>query len=165
MPPQVSAPLPTIALIGAPGTGAAALTRELQQRVAADAARFVCTTAAEDCTGAALTLLMGLDLPCPPAQQPDRDAADARLRAALARAGLRYQVVYGQGERRIGNALNAIKNIATGAYPSSATGTFESNIGTRTARLRDWNCEKCSDPQCEHRLFTSLVAQREARQA
>ena len=163
--PQVSAPLPTIALIGAPGTGAAALTRELQQRVAADAARFVCATAAEDCTGAALTLLMGLDLPCPPAQQPDRDAADARLRAALARAGLRYQVVYGQGERRIGNALNAIKNIATGAYPSSATGTFESNIGTRTASLRDWNCEKCSDPQCEHRLFTSLVAQREARQA
>ena len=161
----MSAPLPTIALIGAPGTGAAALTRELQQRVAADAARFVCATAAEDCTGAALTLLMGLDLPCPPAQQPDRDAADARLRAALARAGLRYQVVYGQGERRIGNALNAIKNIATGAYPSSATGTFESNIGTRTARLRDWNCETCSDPQCEHRLFTSLVAQREARQA
>ena len=161
----MSAPLPTIALIGAPGTGAAALTRELQQRVAADTARFVCATAAEDCTGAALTLLMGLDLPCPPAQQPDRDAADARLRAALARAGLRYQVVYGQGERRIGNALNAIKNIATGAYPSSATGTFESNIGNRTARLRDWNCEKCSDPQCEHRLFTSLVAQREARQA
>ena len=163
--PQVSAPLPTIALIGAPGTGAAALTRELQHCVAADAARIVCATAAEDCTGAALTLLMGLDLPCPPAQQPDRDAADARLRAALARAGLRYQVVYGQGERRIGNALNAIKNIATGAYPSSATGTFESNIGTRTARLRDWNCEKCSDPQCEHRLFTSLVAQREERQA
>ena len=32
-------------------------------------------------------------------------------------------------------------------------------------RLRAWDCEKCSDPECEHRLFTSLVAQREARQA
>ena len=160
----MSAPLPTIALIGAPGTGAAALTRELQQRVAADAARFVCATAAEDCTGAALTLLMGLDLPCPPNQQPDLEAADARLRAALAQAGLRYQVVYGQGERRMENALNAINKIAIGAYPASAIGSFESKKGVRKPRLRDWNCEKCSDPQCEHRLFTSLVAQREARQ-
>ena len=129
----MSAPLPTIALIGAPGTGAAALTRELQQRVAADAARFVCATAAEDCTGAALTLLMGLDLPCPPAQQPDREAADARLRAALAQAGLRYQVVYGQGERRIENALNAINKIAIGAYPASAIGSFESQIQLQSA--------------------------------
>ena len=27
-----------------------------------------------------------------------------------------------------------------------------------------WSCEKCSDPQCEHRLLTALLAQR-ARQA
>jgi hypothetical protein len=33
----------------------------------------------------------------------------------------------------------------------------------RTQRLRAWNCEKCSDPVCEHRLFTSLVDQRQAR--
>lgn len=160
----VSAPPPTIALIGAPGTGAAALAHDLQQRLARGAARLVCTTTADDCTAAALTLLMGLDLPCPPAQQPDREAADARLRAALAQAGLRYQVVYGQGERRIENALNAINKIAICAYPASARGSFESKNATRKPRLRDWNCEKCSDPQCEHRLFTSLVAQREARQ-
>ena len=161
----MSALPPTIAVIGAPGTGAAALTHDLQQRVAPGAARLVCNATPADCTAAALTLLMGLDLPCPAAQQPDRDVTDARLRAALAQNGLRYQVIYGHGERRIENALNAINKVAIGAYPASARGTFESKDSARTPRLRDWNCEKCSDPQCEHRLFTSLVAQREARQA
>jgi hypothetical protein len=25
-----------------------------------------------------------------------------------------------------------------------------------------WMCEKCSDPQCEHRLLTALLAQRDS---
>ncbi|MBX9833180.1 MAG: hypothetical protein K2X78_09065, partial [Burkholderiaceae bacterium] len=73
------------------------------------------------------------------------------------RAGRAYRVVYGHGERRIENALRAIKNVAIGAYGTSARGTFDSDSSAKSARLRAWNCEKCSDPECEHRLFTALT--------
>lgn len=149
--------LPTIALLGAPGTGAAALVHDLQQRIATDSAHIFCATAPDDWAHASITLLMGLDLACPPDQRKTREAADACLRAALAYADRTYRVVYGQGERRVENALIAIKSVATSAYPSSAIGTFDQNSATKTARLRAWNCEKCSDPECEHRLFTTLT--------
>ena len=149
--------LPIIALLGAPGTGAAALAADLQQRIASGSAQIVCANTPGDCAHATLTLLMGLDLPCPPDQRQTREAADACLRAALTHADRIYRVVYGQGERRVANALTAIKSVATSAYPSSVRGTFDSNFNTRTVRLRAWNCEKCSDPECEHRLFTALT--------
>ncbi|MBU2202701.1 MAG: hypothetical protein KKH55_21735 [Gammaproteobacteria bacterium] len=149
--------MPTIALLGAPDTGAAALARALQLHVPAGSAQIVCAITPDDCRHATLTLLMGLDLPCPPDQRQPREAADASLRAALAHADRSYRVVYGQGERRVANALKAIKSVASSAYPSSARNIFDSNSATRTARLRAWNCEKCSDPECEHRLFTGLA--------
>ncbi|MFN7152350.1 MAG: hypothetical protein ACK4OE_01565 [Acidovorax sp.] len=152
----MSAP-PTIALLGAPGTGAATLALDLRQRIAATSAQIVCATNPEDCPQATLTLLMGLDLPCTADQQAAREAADARLRAALAHGGRAYRVVYGLGERRIESALQAIKSIAASAYGTSARGTFDSDSSPRSARLRAWNCEKCSDPECEHRLFTALT--------
>ncbi len=152
----MSAP-PTIALLGAPGTGAATLALDLQQRIAATSAQIVCATEPHDCPQATLTLLMGLDLPCPPDEQPAREAADARLRAVLARSGRAYRVVYGLGEKRIENALNAIKYVATSEYGTSARGVFDSDSSPRSARLRAWNCDKCSDPECEHRLFTALT--------
>lgn len=153
----MSSSLPTIALLGAPGTDAAILASDLRQRIAADSVQIISATGPDDCAQATLTLLMGLDLPCTPEQQHTREAADARLRASLARADRTYRVVYGQGERRIANALTAIKYVATTAYPSSARGTFEPNFLAETVRLRVWNCEKCSDPECEHRLFTALT--------
>lgn len=149
---------PTIALLGAPGTGAAALASDLQRHITPHTAQILCAAAPGDCPQATLTLLMGLDLPCPPEQQHAREAADVHLRAALAHTGRAYRVVYGQGERRIENALTAIKNIAASAYTTSTRGNFESDSSPRTARLRAWNCEKCSDPECEHRLFTALTA-------
>ncbi|MFN4118389.1 hypothetical protein [Acidovorax sp.] len=120
---------------------------------------------------AQLTLLMGLD-EAPPShwQVPpgtshgmSQEACDALLRAALANAGVVFHVVYGQGKRRVDTALNAIKSIAFSAYPESARAGFDTNINTedanpRRVRLRAWDCEKCSDPECEHRLFTALVA-------
>ena len=142
---------PLVALLGAPGTGAAELAAALRERIPADSARIVpCTCVPEE---AALALLMGLDLPCPPDQRPVQEAADAHLRAALAHSAMAYRVVYGQGARRTENALKAIKDIAASAYPASAEGTFDMKI----ARLRTWHCEKCSDPECEHRLFTGLI--------
>lgn len=160
--------LPTIVLLGAPGTGAQALCAALQQRLPPGAARWAWGHALSDVAGAlqgaegapATVLLMGLDLPCAAAQRPAQESADAGLRAALARAGMAYRVVYGLEDRRVASALDAIKNIASFAFPSSARRPFpdqSAEAGGRTARLRAWHCEKCSDPECEYRLFTALT--------
>jgi hypothetical protein len=106
---------------------------------------------------------MGLDLPCPAEDRAAQEAFDAQLRLALQVAGVTYRVIYGQGDTRVANALNAIKLIAINTYPTGGNEVFEVGNGMRTQRLRAWNCEKCSDPVCEHRLFTSLVDQRQAR--
>ncbi len=97
-----------------------------------------------------LTLVTGLDLPwVADGLQRDgphvREPVDALLRAALGRAGLPYRVVYGHGTQRLDNALFAIKAFR--------------RTGTET---RPWTCEKCADPECEHRLFTGLLASRAA---
>jgi len=91
-----------------------------------------------------LTLLTGLDLPWVADDlQRDgphvREPVDALVRAALAKAGIAYKVIYGHGDQRLKQALHAIR-----APSSRATGTWR------------WPCEKCSDPQCEHRLFSRL---------
>lgn len=95
---------------------------------------------------------MGLDMPCPAPEQARREAFDARLRALLENAGIRYLVLYGQGARRIENALKAIESIAINALTTSASDLLEQN----PMRLHAWDCEKCSDPDCEHRLFSAL---------
>jgi len=97
------------------------------------------------------TLVMGLDLPWvadglqrDPAQP--REPVDALVRELLARAGIPYRVVYGSGQDRLRNALAALPQEPAQRPAAPATG----------ARWQ-WQCEKCSDPACEHRLFTSLV--------
>lgn len=155
---------PLIALLGAPHTGAPELALALRQCIGPDSGQI--EEALPPPRSATLTLLMGLDLPCPAEERPAQEAVDTQLRATLAAAGTPYQVIYGQGERRIANALIAIKNIAASAYPSGARAIFDTKTALpppNTRRLRAWDCEKCSDPECEHRLFTSLVGLRSAR--
>lgn len=110
---------------------------------------------------AALTLLTGLDLDCPPLARAEQEAADATLRAALAHAGTDYRVVYGKGEQRIAHALIAIKSIAKEADFARTTGLFDAKMSPEPPmahrRRAAWSCEKCSDPECEHKLFTSLM--------
>ena len=92
-------------------------------------------------------LLTGLDLPWKPdglqRSQATRDAVDAQLRELLGREAIAYRVVYGRGPQRLASALAAI---ATELAPELPAGN-----------RRAWTCEKCSDPECEHRLFTKLV--------
>ena len=94
-----------------------------------------------------ISLLTGLDLPwVADGLQRDgphvREPVDALVRESLERARLPYRVVYGTGDDRLMNALAAIGS-ATPPRSSSRPWT--------------WSCDKCSDPDCEHRLFTGLL--------
>ncbi len=100
-----------------------------------------------------VTLVTGIDLPWvadglrdgPHAQEP----VDRLVRAALARGGIGYKVIYGRGPERLANALLAIDAASQG--------------GRRVpGNDRPWTCEKCSDPDCEHRLFTGLLRSKAA---
>ena len=104
-----------------------------------------------------LTLLMGLDLPWVPdglfRDGPAvRAATDDVLRRELQAAGIPFQTLYGPLELRLQQALRAtgtaLQRPLTPEDPAWAQGR------------RPWNCEKCSDPDCEHRLFTQLLQQR-----
>ncbi len=101
-----------------------------------------------------LTLLMGLDLPWTPdglhRDSPQaRARTDALLRQELQAAGLAFQAVHGAGAARERQALRAIGRLLGRALlaedPALAHG------------LRPWSCDNCSDPVCEHRLFTALL--------
>lgn len=156
---------PTIFVLGAPGTGAQALGAALTARTPPGSAHIVCPRSvgaipAALAPDARLILLMGLDQPCPADERTAQEAADAELRTELSHAGMTYRVVYGQGEQRTTNALIAIASVAKNADRESARDLLDPSHSARNRRqdrLRAWNCEKCSDPQCEHRLFTALV--------
>jgi nicotinamide riboside kinase len=102
------------------------------------------------------TLVMGLDLPWVPdglhrdAAQP-REPVDALVRSLLQRAAVPYQVVYGSGPQRLRGALVAL---ASTGIVSAAMAQREA--GSDAGRAWVWVCEKCSDPACEHRLFSKL---------
>jgi nicotinamide riboside kinase len=108
------------------------------------------------------TLLTGLDLPWV-ADGLQRDGAHVRapvdrlVRQALARAGIGYRVVYGQGHQRLNNALLALglEGEDEAAWQTREDAQFAINQG-RTV----WQCNECSDPDCEHKLFTGLLAKR-----
>ncbi len=102
------------------------------------------------------TLLMGLDLPwVPDGIQRDgahmREPVDTALRDALARGGIQFQVVYGTGESRLLNALRCLNSHV------EATAAEDSSLKSQPQRLRNWVCERCSDPVCEHRMFRDLI--------
>lgn len=90
-----------------------------------------------------LTLLTGLDLPFPHGNAANgsalpREQTDVLLRQTMQLKGIVFSVVYGSGPQRM---LSALRLISGGDSPGPAWG---------------WSCEKCSDPDCEYRLFTGL---------
>ena len=95
------------------------------------------------------TLVTGLDLPwIADGLQRDgpqvREPIDTLLRAKLAEGGVPYKVIYGVGEERVGNAMSAIGTSLLPEAPQNVSGWT-------------WSCDKCSDPACEHRLFSRLL--------
>ncbi|MDB5732573.1 MAG: ATPase [Variovorax sp.] len=110
--------------------------------------------------GYTLTLLTALDLPwVADGLQRDgpqvREPVDGRVRAALAGANVPYAVVCGSGPERLESLWNAIDFVA------NFSGGNRTNDRFCPAAGWCWPCEKCSDPVCEHRLFTDLLAYRE----
>lgn len=142
-----------IALIGADDSGKARLAEALVQRLAQR--DIAASIVVEPLPGRSIdpgtleahrgTLILFIAAACP---TPDDDM----LRKVLMDAKLSFAVVHGQGEEQLANAWNAI-NAAADA-DARRPGAPE-----RSAAW-SWACEKCSDPACEHRLFSDLVARR-----
>lgn len=105
-----------------------------------------------------MTLVTGLDIRWEAQWLRDspegRVPIDGLLREALTRSALDFRVIYGQGLTRLNNALLALGLDAEdeAAWQRRESAQFALNEG-RTP----WLCEKCSDPDCEHRLFTGLL--------
>jgi hypothetical protein len=100
-----------------------------------------------------LTLVMGLDLPWVTGGTQrigahSQKSVDARLRELLEANSIRYSVVYGTGTHRTECALQAIAH-----HMKSQTETQPPAAPSRW----QWSCEKCSDSECEHRLFSDLL--------
>jgi hypothetical protein len=143
-----------ITLLGAQGTGKTWLARALAEALAASWPNLWMVESAKPLpfkqTGH--ILLMGLDWPpALPAALEARATQDAQLRAALAQAGAEFQVVYGTGPARLRNALSAFEAVVRPPSGNAAAGH---------PATWPWHCDACSEPDCEHRLFTSLQAQR-----
>ncbi|MES2952223.1 MAG: hypothetical protein V4858_27165 [Pseudomonadota bacterium] len=141
-----------IAIVGAPGTGKSSMVEALRLALQADANLAGCTVSEswtpEQQRSYDLTLLMGLDLP----QQangtgPSPTQCDAHLRQLLDNHSQAYAVVYGMGQARTDCALQVIQyqHTQSSTRPRPAPSAWH------------WNCETCSDADCEHRLFSALL--------
>jgi len=122
----------------------------------ADASRYALALAQQRSYD--MTLLTGLDIPWltddpDRNQQGQREASDNLLRGALERAGLPYRVIYGLGDSRWQGALSIVDAIV----PASQSAMNSIAGSADFARPWAWFCDKCSDPHCEHRLFSSRL--------
>ena len=161
-----------VAILGAPGTGKSALVRSLQAAPSRSAQWRLHRNTAEmyalellllqspneakrsQCIAAHLLqpfpahliLLTALLPTAPGSGNSQRELLDRSLRQALTGLGLPYSLLMGEASARCLSALQAI---------DYALGTARADT---TARPWTWSCEKCSDPDCEHRLFSALLS-------
>ena len=95
----------------------------------------------------------------PPLSASNGAASDAqatlmRTRQQLVARAQPFQLLYSQGDRLVDDALTALCNWFPNAH----------SLQARRAALREhgnlsnwsWTCEKCSDPECEFRIFKGL---------
>jgi ribosomal protein L37AE/L43A len=143
-----------IAVTGAPSTGKHPLAFALDSTLkGAGRDALVAVTDPSTSSGSSgygLTLLCGLE-----AADPVRQSADQAIRTALARAGIPYCVLYGNSRERLAQALGAVERLQPGA-------PLQEHPPERRSKAWVWVCDKCSDPICEHRLLSDLLAQRAA---
>lgn len=110
-----------------------------------------------------LTFLMGLDT-----DNHEQLAADQVIRAALSKLNTAYDVLYGSTDERVAQALRRIKerqSSSAGLMPDRPTKTVKPVEASGKNKAWVWACDKCSDPQCEHKLMTDLLAKRKTSKA
>ncbi len=105
---------------------------------------------------AAATLLTALDLPwVADGHQRDgpqvREPVDALLRALMQRHRIGYSVVAGSGERRVEQAMDALRPLRAAPPAAQLRGLFTGLANGRSARAR-WACE-CCVPEAEQALL------------
>ena len=146
-----------ISVVGAPGTGRSQLSADLNVSLRTASLNAVVTVSHVDVLADAdLIFLMGLETVLGATVE-----ADQSIRAALIQTGLAHDVLYGSPEDRFFRAFKTIKK-------RLAITTFEKASPENTsgdAKRWIWECEKCSDPHCEHRLLTDLLKNRLPTQA
>lgn len=86
---------------------------------------------------------------------------DQRLRGALDTLRWPYRLLHGEGQVLLRAALEAMDWAPSrpAAHPTAgpaAPAPPDGSMAAKRLRLRALGCEKCSDPVCEHRLFTGL---------
>ena len=101
-----------------------------------------------------LTLVMGLE-----GSDESLRAADSAVRAELANLGTSYQVLYGTTDERLSQALRLIQDWLVPQGDKRPTPQQREICKSTWV----WACDKCSDPGCEHRLLTELIATRPAQ--
>lgn len=159
---QASSALPRhIAVLGAAGTGKTRLTAEviaawgscpnLPRLLVADNPPLHLAPTEGGHGGFDHVLLMGLDLPARNASTYDQDLADGILRHTLVRARQPFTVIYGEGPTRLASALDALRALVRCGGASISASSRPQWV---------WVCDTCSDPDCERKLLTGLLAVR-----
>lgn len=100
-------------------------------------------------------LLIAPALTASNAQSSQAQTVMMQLRQALVARQQHFQVLFSQGNTLVNDAMSALCNW----FPQSPA------LQVRRAALREhgnlarwaWSCEKCSDPECELRLFKGLI--------
>ncbi len=111
-------------------------------------------------------LLMGLDVAwVADGLQRDgghvRAPVDALIRAALTGARLQFSTIYGLGGQRLLHALQCINTTKLIAINDHMALTLPENSVKMKSQAWKWVCDKCSDPVCEHQLFSQLIGARQ----
>jgi nicotinamide riboside kinase len=142
-----------VAILGAEGTGKTRLTQELAVLEPDSSFEDLAPSALSisSLKGYDLILLMGTDLPLPQGSSTmetlqKRAHTDLTLRQTLDDNGISYSVIYGTGESRIKQA-----QVAVAAHRGCDTGSAHDKSDWK------WECDRCSDAACEHRLFSRLL--------
>ena len=155
-----------VALVGAAHSGRAELRKALLESQATQANPAALeVTVAQDAgfpnQHFDVVLLMGLDLP----SAREGGLQDQTWRARLQQANLPFQVIYGWGPARLRNAWAALARLLPVAQAPTPDGTslapFALENGATQSRWQ-LHCEKCSDGDCEHRLFTALQRKKQS---
>jgi hypothetical protein len=147
-----------IAVLGAGEATALALAQAVEQSLASSPCQlhWQFAQSAQDSADAQLRWLMAWDEDAFEGQEPAAAIAALQahqaLRQSLHALGLAYQVLRGTPPAQQMQALQTLL-----PWLPELAGVLQTGVESRRP---GWRCSDCSDPACEHRSFTELLAQR-----